>query len=92
MRASPPLIRFSDGMRKDATELKRFLFANLYRHPQVAETRQRAEEVLRDLFRLYAGDPALLPAEYLADGNVPRAIREAGNEVPENLEGEAAPA
>ncbi|MDN3921122.1 deoxyguanosinetriphosphate triphosphohydrolase [Roseateles violae] len=66
VRAAPALLRFSAEMRAASTELKRFLFANLYRHPQVAETRQRAEAVLRDLFALYMADPTLLPAEYLA--------------------------
>ncbi|MET0517708.1 MAG: deoxyguanosinetriphosphate triphosphohydrolase [Burkholderiaceae bacterium] len=73
VRASPPLLRFSAEMRAASTELKRFLFANLYRHPQVAETRQRAEEVLRDLFRIYAEDPGQLPAEFAAAGDAPRA-------------------
>lgn len=70
---SKPLLRFSAGMRAASTELKRFLFANLYRHRQVHETRQRAEEVLRDLFALYRGDPALLPAEHGAAADLPRA-------------------
>jgi len=73
VRAAAPLVRFSPAMRAASTELKRFLFANLYRHPQVHETRQRAEEVLRDLFRLYAGDARLLPVEYASTGDLPRA-------------------
>lgn len=68
-----PLLRFSADMRAASTELKRFLFANLYRHPQVHETRQRAEEVLRDLFALYHGDRSLLPAEHGTGADLPRA-------------------
>ncbi|MDY0744342.1 deoxyguanosinetriphosphate triphosphohydrolase [Paucibacter sp. R3-3] len=63
-----PLIRFSTGMRAASSELKRFLFANLYRHPQVQGMRVRAEELLRELFALYANDPALLPEEYKQGG------------------------
>jgi len=63
VRRSPPLLCFSAEMRSASSELKRFLFANLYRHPQVQATRQHAEEVLRDLFGLYMGDPTLLPAD-----------------------------
>jgi len=74
VRRSPPLLRFSAEMRASSTELKRFLFANLYRHPQVAETRTRAEVVLRDLFRIYVGDPAQMPEEFAAAGDTPRAV------------------
>jgi dGTPase len=73
VRASPPLLCFSPTMRAASTELKRFLFANLYRHAQVHETRQRAEEVLRDLFGLYIGDAGLMPAEYAQTDDLPRA-------------------
>jgi len=73
VRSQAPLLRFSPEMRAASSELKRFLFANLYRHPQVHGTRQRAEEVLRDLFELYAGDASLLPEEYAAAEYLPRA-------------------
>ncbi|HEY1090282.1 MAG TPA: deoxyguanosinetriphosphate triphosphohydrolase, partial [Burkholderiaceae bacterium] len=73
VRAGPPLLRFSPAMRAASTELKRFLFANLYRHQQVHDTRKRAEEVLRDLFACYMADPALLPTERRSDLDIPRA-------------------
>jgi len=63
-RCDKPLVRFSADMRTRSTALKRFLFANLYRHPQVQATRVRAEEVLRDLFAVYSTDPAQLPADF----------------------------
>ena len=66
-RAAGPLLRFSPEMRHASTELKRFLFANLYRHPVVQAQRDRAEQVLRELFQLYLGDPAKLPPDF-ADG------------------------
>jgi dGTPase len=37
-------------MRKDATELKRFLRANLYRHYQVNRMRVKASRIVRELF------------------------------------------
>ncbi|MFT7723128.1 MAG: deoxyguanosinetriphosphate triphosphohydrolase [Roseateles sp.] len=61
-----PLLRFSAGMRARSTALKRFLFANLYRHPQVQATRTRAEEVLRDLFAAYSADAGQMPADFAA--------------------------
>src|SRR4051812_124873 len=36
-RQARPLVLFSESMRVESTELKRFLFRNLYRHPQVAQ-------------------------------------------------------
>jgi dGTPase len=59
-----PLLRFSADMRAKSTALKRFLFANLYRHPQVQSQRARAEEVLRDLFAIYAGDATQMPPDF----------------------------
>ena len=35
VRRAGPLVLFSETMRAQSTELKRFLFRNLYRHPQV---------------------------------------------------------
>ena len=66
-RQAGPLVRFSPEMRHASTELKRFLFANLYRHPVVQAQRDRAEQVLRELFQLYLSDPAKLPPDF-ADG------------------------
>lgn len=73
VRQAPPLIRFSPAMRQASTELKRFLFANLYRHAQVRETRQRAETVLRDLFAAYLQDRQHLPPDFAEQADHPRA-------------------
>ncbi|MGQ3092694.1 MAG: deoxyguanosinetriphosphate triphosphohydrolase [Roseateles sp.] len=62
--AERPLVRFSTDMRAKSTALKRFLFANLYRHAQVQSTRARAEQVLRDLFAAYSSDPAEMPVDF----------------------------
>lgn len=63
-RADKPLLRFSPEMRAKSTALKRFLFANLYRHPQVQSTRARAEQVLRDLFEAYSSDASQMPVDF----------------------------
>ncbi len=63
-RSDKPLLRFSPDMRTKSTALKRFLFANLYRHPQVQSTRARAEQVLRDLFAAYSSDASQMPADF----------------------------
>jgi dGTPase len=64
VRAAPPLVSFSARLREEATALKRFLFASLYRHPQVEQTTERARHVLRALFDAYAAAPHELPAEH----------------------------
>jgi dGTPase len=75
VRASPPLIRFSDGMRKDATELKRFLRANLYRHYKVNRMRVKASRIVRELYEAFMADPALLPPDYLVEGDLTQQAR-----------------
>jgi dGTPase len=76
VRASAPLIRFSDPMRKDATELKRFLRQNLYRHYQVNRMRVKASRIVRELYESFMSEPALLPPDYqVAGGNLPRQAR-----------------
>ncbi|MEN9780361.1 MAG: hypothetical protein RL087_1940 [Pseudomonadota bacterium] len=57
-RRCPPLVRFSEAMRDQSTALKRFLFANLYRHAQVIDTTQQAQQVVRELFAVYLESPA----------------------------------
>ena len=64
VRASPPLIRFSDAMKAETTALKRFLHANLYRHYQVNRMRVKASRIVRELFDAFMADPVLLPPDY----------------------------
>lgn len=73
VRKAPPLICFSAEMRAASTELKRFLFAKLYRHPQVQSTRVRAEQVLRELFEIYTADSQQLPSDFSGAADAPRA-------------------
>jgi dGTPase len=76
VRAGPPLIRFSDKMRAEATALKRFLYANLYRHYQVNRMRVKASRIVRDLFEAFMADPVLLPPDYqVASGDVTKQAR-----------------
>jgi dGTPase len=63
VRTLPPLVRFSDSMRAHSTQLKRLLFAALYRHPQVTRTTERAREVVTSLFAAYSAAPTEMPEE-----------------------------
>ncbi|HSV78183.1 MAG TPA: deoxyguanosinetriphosphate triphosphohydrolase [Ramlibacter sp.] len=73
-RALPPLVRFSDDARRQASELKAFLFRNLYRHPRVMETTGQAQEVVRELFARYLAQPGEMQAGFAARGDAPRAV------------------
>jgi dGTPase len=73
VRALPAIVAFTPAMRVASTELKRFLFAQLYRHPQVQDTRVRAEQVLRDLFAIYLADASQLPTDHAGAADHPRA-------------------
>jgi dGTPase len=76
VRTAPPLIRFSETMRAETTELKRFLYANLYRHFQVNRTRVKASRIVRELFEAFMADPVLLPPDYqVHDGDTMRQAR-----------------
>ncbi|MFC2590835.1 MAG: deoxyguanosinetriphosphate triphosphohydrolase [Ottowia sp.] len=74
-RAAPaPLVRFGGDMRAQSSALKRFLFANLYRHPQVEATMQAARQIVRELFAAYCADPAQMPASFAARAERERAV------------------
>lgn len=76
VRKAPPLIRFSDAMRAETTALKRFLYANLYRHFQVNRMRVKASRIVRELFDAFMTDPVLLPPDYqVAVGDVHKQAR-----------------
>ena len=57
VRACPPLVAFSPAMRAESDALKRFLMRNLYRHPQVVQTTDRAQKVVETLFVRYLAQP-----------------------------------
>jgi dGTPase len=76
VRVAPPLIRFSDTMRAETTALKRFLYANLYRHFKVNRMRVKASRIVRELFDAFMTDPVLLPPDYqVASGDTMKQAR-----------------
>ena len=64
VRSAPALIGFTPEVEAESRALKRFLLANLYRHPRVAEMTDNARRVIRDLFHAFVADPALMPAHF----------------------------
>lgn len=64
VRQAGRLVCFSAAMREQTRVLKSFLFAHLYRHPQVMESREQAKRVLRELFEIYSSSPQDMPAAF----------------------------
>ena len=76
VRKAPAMIRFSERIRLEQTELKRFLHANLYRHYRVSRMSSKARRIITDLFQAFLAEPGLLPPEFQAraEADTPRAI------------------
>lgn len=51
------LIGYTDAGAHQTHELRSFLYANLYFHPEVAQANQRACDMLADVFAAYLDDP-----------------------------------
>ena len=64
--AGRTLIGLSPAMQKAERDIKTFLFANMYRHPQVKRVREKADAMVRRLFRAYCEDPTAMPAAWAA--------------------------
>ena len=62
VRTLAPLVGFSGAMRAQSTQLKQFLMRSLYRHPQVMQTMDAAQQIVRELFDAYMREPRELPA------------------------------
>jgi len=73
-RRAPPLVRFSPALQAQITELQRFLFSALYRHPQVVQTTALARTALVELFKAYRADPAAMPADFASAPDGARAV------------------
>jgi dGTPase len=76
VRAAPPLVAFSEAVRREADELKVFLRDGLYRHYQVMRMTSKARRIVRELFDAFMDDPRLLPTDHRlrAERDRPRAI------------------
>ncbi|MGI4778787.1 MAG: deoxyguanosinetriphosphate triphosphohydrolase [Janthinobacterium lividum] len=74
VRLAPPLVLFSTPMHAQSTALKRFLFANLYRHPRVMQTTLQAQDVVRELFVAYLSKTHEMPDSFAHRTDAPRAV------------------
>jgi dGTPase len=68
VRNSSALISFSENMKQEAQELKRFLRANLYQHYVVNRMTSKARRIVTDLFTIFLEGPQLMPPDYQTNG------------------------
>ena len=76
VRSAPALVSFSESVRAEQLELKRFLNEKLYRHYRVARMSSKARRIVTELFGAFLAEPILLPPEFQsrASDDKPRAI------------------
>ena len=74
VRQAGPLLRFSDDMKTRSGELKKFLFASLYRHPQVVDRMGQAKQAVRELFAAYQDQPQEMRPEFTVREDRHRAV------------------
>ena len=58
------IVSFSNEIKKLNIELKRFLYSNLYKHPDVKKMTEEANTIIKDLFLAYTNDIKLLPKDF----------------------------
>jgi len=61
------IVGFSPAMADAEREVKKFLFARVYRHEDVLAVRRKVSQVVRDLFVRFMASPDLMPDTWLAD-------------------------
>ncbi len=64
--AGQALVEHSAALHAADRDIKVFLFARMYRHPEVRKVRERADAIVRRLFKAYLADPSLMPPEWAA--------------------------
>lgn len=62
--AGETLVRFSDEMALKEKQLKKFMYANMYRHSSVLRVRKHAEQIVRDLFGHFIAMPELMGGDW----------------------------
>ena len=61
-----PLVGHSEAIKAADRDIKAFLFAHMYRHPDVRRVRERADAIVRRLFEAYLTDPSAMPPDWAA--------------------------
>ena len=77
--AGRALIALSTALEAADTDIKRFLFAHMYRHEEVKRVRAKADSVVRGLYDAYTAYPTAMPPEWAARAARVGAPRAAGD-------------
>jgi dGTPase len=62
--AGRTLVGLSAAIEAADRDVKAFLFAHMYRHPEVRRVRERADAIVRRLFKAYVSDPSAMPPDW----------------------------
>jgi len=73
-RLAGPMVAFGQNMAEHVQAMKSFLLKHLYRHPQVMETTQHAQVVVRELFEAYLSSPKEMSSDFSEREETPRAV------------------
>jgi dGTPase len=65
-RAGRALVGHSAAIEAADRDIKAFLFARMYRHPNVRKVRDEADAIVRRLFEVYFSHPSAMPPEWAA--------------------------
>lgn len=70
------LIGFSQEMKTQSLELKQFLFGQLYRHPQVMQTMNHAQQMVKELFAAYMLEPERMKPRFVQRAHLADTLHE----------------
>jgi dGTPase len=74
VRHGSPMVSFSPSMREQASAMKKFLFKNLYRHPQVQSVTSESADMVKVLFKHFQQFPHDLPEGFRPEDDLQRRI------------------
>ncbi|WP_019961482.1 deoxyguanosinetriphosphate triphosphohydrolase [Woodsholea maritima] len=66
-----PVVAFSDDMTMSLSELRRFLYANMYLQYKVKRMKEKGKMIVREIFARFVEDPGLLPTRFQAGTDGP---------------------
>ncbi len=62
--AGQTLVGHSAAIEAADRDVKAYLFARMYRHPEVRKVRERADAIVRRLFKAFLADPSAMPPDW----------------------------
>lgn len=81
------LIGLSEEMKAQSLVLKQFLFRQLYRHPQVMQTMNSAQQVVKELFAAYMVEPERMKPRFVQRAHIVTTLHERARVVADFIAG-----